>query len=97
MPASKTTFGRWSRNPEAEPVAALRQRLEDGLIRLEDRIKEVLNRAGGELSREEGENFFRLLGGYRGVSEAALAYARRPDSSIGPIGGRNDSHEQHSQ
>ena len=71
----EATFGRWSRNPEAEPVAALRQRLETGLGRLEDRIKEVLNRAGGNVSREEGENFFRLLGGYRGVSEAALAYA----------------------
>jgi uncharacterized membrane protein YccC len=71
----EATFGRWSRNPEAEPVAALRQRLETGLSRLEDRIKEVLNRAGGNVSREEGENFFRLLGGYRGVSEAALAYA----------------------
>jgi uncharacterized membrane protein YccC len=71
----ETTFGRWSRNPEAEPVAALRQRLEAGLSHLEDRIKEVLNRSGENVSREEGENFFRLLGGYRGVSEAALAYA----------------------
>jgi len=68
-------FGRWSRNPEAEPVGALRQRLETGLIRLEERIEEVVNRAGGEVSREEGENFFQVLGGYRGVSEAALAYA----------------------
>jgi len=71
----ETTFDRWSRNPEAEPVAAIRQRLETGLMRLEERIEEVLNRAGGEVSREEGEGFFRLLGGYRGISEAALAYA----------------------
>jgi hypothetical protein len=27
------------------------------------------------MNQEEGELFFRLLGGYRGVSEAALAYA----------------------
>jgi uncharacterized membrane protein YccC len=71
----ETIFGRWARNPEAEPVAALRQRLETGFIRLEERIEEVVNRAGGDLTREEGESFFRLLGGYRGVSEAALAYA----------------------
>jgi hypothetical protein len=68
-------FGRWSRNPEAEPVAPLRQRLEEGIIRMEKQTEEVLNRAGDELSREEGENFFRLLGGYRGISEAVLAYA----------------------
>jgi uncharacterized membrane protein YccC len=68
-------FGRWARNPEAEPVAPLRQRLETGFIRLEKQIEEVVNRAGGEVSREEGENFFQLLGGYRGISEAVLAYA----------------------
>jgi hypothetical protein len=68
-------FGRWARNPEAEPVAALRQRLKSGLIRLEAQIEEVVNQAEEDMTREEGENFFRLLGGYRGVSEAALAYA----------------------
>ena len=68
-------FGRWSRKPEAEPVGGLRQRLDTGLIRLEERIEAVVNRAGAEVSREEGENFFQVLGGYRGVSEAALAYA----------------------
>jgi hypothetical protein len=68
-------FGRWSRNPEAEPVAPLRQGLEEGIIRMEKQTEEVLNRAGDELSQEEGENFFRLLGGYRGISEAVLAYA----------------------
>jgi len=72
----RDTFGRWAGNPESEPAAALAQRLEAGLTRLEGRIKEALNRAGGDVSREEGENFFRLLGGYRGVSEAALAYAQ---------------------
>lgn len=68
-------FSAWARKPEAEPVEAIRQRLETGLMRLEERIEEVINRAGGEVSREEGENFFQVLGGYRGISEAALAYA----------------------
>jgi uncharacterized membrane protein YccC len=71
----QSTFDRWARNPEAEPVAALRQRLEAGLLRLEQRIKEDINRAGSDVSQEEGGNFFLLLGGYHGVSEAALAYA----------------------
>jgi uncharacterized membrane protein YccC len=72
----KNTFIRWSRNPEAEPVPGLRKRLEAGLGPLEKRIEEVINRAGSDANREEGEYFFRLLGGYRGISEAALAYAR---------------------
>jgi uncharacterized membrane protein YccC len=71
----ETIFGKWSRNPEAEPVAALQQRLEAGLRRLENRIEDVVNRAGSDVNQEAGTHFFRLLGGYRGVSEAALAYA----------------------
>ncbi len=71
----EATFGRWSKTPEAEPVAPLEQRLDAGVARLEQRIEEVLNRAGAKVTGEEGERFFRLLGGYRGVSEAALAYA----------------------
>ena len=69
------TFAGWSRSPEAEPVAALRQRLEAGFIRLEEQIESAINRDGGEVDRQEREDFFRLLGGYRGISEAALAYA----------------------
>ncbi len=69
-------FEKWSRAPEAEPVTALKQRLETGLNRLEEQIESVVNREdGGEVGRQEGEDFFRLIGGYRGVSEAALTYA----------------------
>jgi len=68
-------FGRWALNPEAEPIAPLRERLDAGFLRIEKQIEEVINRAGDEISREEGENFFRLLGGYRGISEAVLVYA----------------------
>jgi hypothetical protein len=71
----ETIFGKWSRHPEAEPVAGLQQRLEAGLHRLENRLEDVINRAGSDVNREAGAHFFRLLGGYRGVSEAALTYA----------------------
>lgn len=71
----ETIFDRWSKNPEAEPVAALRQRLDAGLQHLEQRIKAILDQTESHVSREEGEQFFRLLGCYRGISEAALAYA----------------------
>ena len=70
-----TTFGRWARNPEAEPVAELRQRLDLAVNRLEAQIEDVVDRPGHAVSSEEGEDFLRLLGGYQGVSEAALVYA----------------------
>ena len=68
-------FGRWARHPEADPVATLEQRLERQLAQLETRLGEVVNQGGRDLSADAGEQFFRLLGGYRGVSEAALSYA----------------------
>ncbi|MEN8729796.1 MAG: FUSC family protein [Desulfuromonadales bacterium] len=52
-----------------------RKRL-DGLIdRLETRIRETLDRATGEqFGKEDGEHFYRLLGVYRGVTEALVGY-----------------------
>jgi hypothetical protein len=71
----EAVFGRWARHPEAEPVATLDERLEKQLVELETRLVEVVNQGGRDLGAEANEQFFRLLGGYRGVSEAALAYA----------------------
>ena len=71
----EVTFGTWARHPEAEPVASLEQRLERQLAQLEVRLAAVVNTGGRDLGADAGEQFFRLLGGYRGVSEAALAYA----------------------
>jgi hypothetical protein len=54
----------------------MRERLTAILGHLEGRIKETLNLAReGELSDRDGEHFYRLLGAYRGLSEAAIAYA----------------------
>jgi hypothetical protein len=72
----EATFGRWSSSEETEPAAALRERLTTWRAGLETRIGEVLQQVGAEtLSGRDAENFFRLLGGIRGVSEAAVAYA----------------------
>jgi uncharacterized membrane protein YccC len=68
-------FGQWAQHPEAEPVASLDQRLERQLVRLETRLAEAVNQGGRDLTADAGERFFRLLGGYRGVSQAAVAYA----------------------
>jgi uncharacterized membrane protein YccC len=66
-------FQRWAENPTDEPAEDLQERL----TRFETRIAQSFTAAGeGRLSDEDDENFYRLLGSYRGVSEAAIDYAR---------------------
>jgi hypothetical protein len=51
----------------------LRARLDGVLDRLEEKIKDALNRTGeAQLSDQAAEEFYRLLGAYRGVSEALI-------------------------
>jgi len=70
------TFQGLSMDPGAAPADALRERLKTILGNLERRIEETLNQAAeGELSDRDGEHFYRLLGAYRGLSEAAIEYA----------------------
>jgi len=65
-----------SENPAAVKQEALRTRLDRILDQMEVRIKEALNKADeGQLSDRDGKNFYRLLGAYRGVAEAAVAFA----------------------
>ena len=72
----EATFGRWSVRGEAEPAAALRERLTTWRAGLETRIGEALQQTGaGTIGERDAESVFRLLGGVRGVSEAAVAYA----------------------
>lgn len=66
----------FSRDPAAVTSAELRERLTAGLEYLEGRIEEILDKEGeGELSEQGGENFYRLLGAYRGLSDAVIEYA----------------------
>jgi hypothetical protein len=68
----------WFRRPDV-PAAApeLAADLSERLGRLETRIDEAFARAGeGLLRTEDYENFYRLLGCYRGLSEAVINYAR---------------------
>lgn len=68
-------FARWSDQPEAQPGDDRRQRVEAWWTRMETRIGEAVEGSRGSVSEEEGEAFYRVLGGYRGVSAAAVAYA----------------------
>ena len=70
----ESTFDTWSTSPGASP-ADLENRIQAGLTGLEQQIDEVLEQTDpATLNDRDGENFYRLLGGFRGVSEAALAY-----------------------
>ena len=67
---------KWSECPEAGSVEDLRERLKTRLAALNSRIEETLNAADPEaVGDQESGNFYRLLAGFRGFSEAALVYA----------------------
>ena len=74
-------FDRWSEHLAAEPVDVLRKRLLTRLARLDDRIEQALNQTGpGEISDIKFRNFYRLLGAFRGITEAAVGYANMADT-----------------
>ena len=63
-----------------EPTADVRKRLADRLARLEASIEEIFTRSdNGELSTADYDSLYRLLGSYRGLSEAAIGYAQLAD------------------
>jgi ElaB/YqjD/DUF883 family membrane-anchored ribosome-binding protein len=67
--------------PTGEDSEALRARLDSVLERLEEKIKDALNKtADGQFSDDDAEEFYRLLGAYRGVSEALVDYAGNADA-----------------
>jgi len=68
-------------NPAGADGDALRVRLDGVLERLEEKIKGALNEtAEGQFSDQDAEEFYRLLGAYRGVSEALVDYAGNADA-----------------
>jgi len=75
------TFQRLSENPAAGERDTFRSKLDGILDQLEERIKSALDKAPeGQLSDRDGENFYRLLGAYRGVSQALVNYAGSTDT-----------------
>ena len=75
--AIEAIFQRWAKRLEVDPGADLEQRLSARLHRLEQRINESLSLAEASvISNEDYENFYRVLGSYRGLSDAMLALAK---------------------
>jgi len=72
---------RLSEDPASGTREGFRAKLDDVLKHLEERIEDTFDQAGSEqLSAQDGEHFYRLLGAYRGVSEAMVAYAGSTDT-----------------
>jgi len=70
-------FQAWSQGPPTAPADALREGFTARLARLERRLAETMNMAAeGELSDQDKEHLYRLLGAYRSLSEEGLEYAR---------------------
>jgi uncharacterized membrane protein YccC len=75
------TFQRLSENPATGDRETFRTKLDGILDHLEERIKGALDKAPeGQFSDRDGENFYRLLGAYRGVSEALINYVGSTDT-----------------
>ncbi len=78
--AVQSGLHRLSENPEAADVEAFRRTLEEIVDHLEHRIRETLDSTRAQqLGEHDGDNFYRLLGAYRGVSEALVDYADSAD------------------
>jgi uncharacterized membrane protein YccC len=76
--AMQALLRRWSAQPAMVSDTGLEQRLADRLAALEGRISETLARVGqDQVAQQEYRNVYRLLGGFRGVSEAMLRYAHQ--------------------
>jgi hypothetical protein len=69
-------FQQLSANPAVGKQEAFRIRLDGTLDQMEERIKEILAAApAGQLSDQDAENFYRLLGAFRGISEVVVDFA----------------------
>jgi len=76
----QATFQQLSENPTAGEHEVFRTRLDRITEHMEARIKEVIDKASDvQASDQDAENFYTLLGAYRGVSEALVEYAGNAD------------------
>jgi uncharacterized membrane protein YccC len=70
-------FRLWTENPEvaARQDADVQDLVNQRLARLEARVEKTIQRAEeGELQAQDYENLYRLLGSFRGLSEAGVAF-----------------------
>ena len=69
-------FQRLSKDPASGDTQRARALLDEIVEHLEVRVEETLNKATEEqLSAEDREHFYRLLGAFRGLSETLVKFA----------------------
>jgi hypothetical protein len=74
----EATFCKWASHPEsgAGTVKDLQHQLDKALNRLEARIDKILQQVDKTGVQEgDGESYYRLLGGLRGITEASVGFA----------------------
>jgi len=69
-------FARWSVHLEARVEDKQVLSIKDWLTAFETKVEESMSRTGNAVTEAEGESFYRLLGGYRGVSVAVAKYTQ---------------------
>jgi uncharacterized membrane protein YccC len=75
--AIQELFQKWSDDPASEPADDLQNRLSAKLNEMENRIDWTLGQADQrELSEADYQNFYRLVGSYRGLSESIVEHAK---------------------
>jgi uncharacterized membrane protein YccC len=78
--AVRDMLKRWSEDPGADLGGDLAARLETRLEQTESQTDEAFRlEAAAQLSDSDYENFYELLGGYRGLSESVVAHAHLSD------------------
>ncbi len=74
-------FQLWISDPAARPGDELRDKLATWLEGIEDRVRDTLSQVEqGTLKDEDYTHFYRLLGSYRGLSEAMVCHAGAAES-----------------
>jgi uncharacterized membrane protein YccC len=68
------TFEKWSKQPEAREEDKQAQSVKAWLSELENKAEAFMAGIGDGISEDDGEKLYRLLGGYRGVTNAAVSY-----------------------
>ena len=72
----ENAFAGWSVHLEAQAEDKQFLGVKEWLTAFETKVEESLSREGNTVTEEESESFYRLLGGYRGVSVAVAKYSK---------------------
>lgn len=73
------TFDCWDNIPEEKIRTNTGELVQNGLTVIENKLKTILIKNEQTINKEEAIQFYYLLGGYRGVTEATLSFIQVAD------------------